>query len=310
VLREVLQTLDILIHPLCPFTSQYLYLTVFEGKQSILLDNWPEYQESLVNEEIEESFDIMKDVVSISAAARMKGKLKRRWPLNEAMICVGKGQKEKLESLSELLKTQLNVEKFSIFEAKKESGLEQIIELKENKLPVKPEIELERKRIGPKAKQNMGILVKNFGDTDPEEIISSLQKSNSFNFEMEGTQIVLDSEDFIIDFTADENFAVAKRDSYVVFISTARNKEMMARGLVKDVARRIQTLRKERGYNPTDVLDVASILDLDGESKEMIGQKSDDLAFLVRVRRVNFEETCKEYKDEDIDGQKIRISVE
>jgi len=310
VLSEVLQTLDILIHPLCPFTSEYLYQTVFEGKQSILLDNWPQYQESLVNEEIEESFDIMKDVVSIASAARMKGKLKRRWPLNEAMVCVGKGQKEKLESLSELLKTQLNVEKFSVFETKKESGLEQILELKQNNLPVKLEIELERKRIGPKAKQNMGTLVKNFGDTDPEEIILSLQNSNSFNFEIEGTQIALDPEDFVIDFGANENFAVAKRDDYVVFISTARNKEMMARGLVKDVARRIQTLRKERGFNPTDILNVASILDLDEESLDMMKKKSDDLAFLVRVKQVNFEKTCKEYKDDDIDGQKIRISVE
>ena len=39
----------------------------------------------------------MKDVVSISSAARMKGKLKRRWPLNEAQICVKKNQKAKLE---------------------------------------------------------------------------------------------------------------------------------------------------------------------------------------------------------------------
>ena len=76
VLGEVLKTLDILIHPFCPFTSEYLYQTVFEGKQSILLDRWPTSQESLVNEEIEESFDIMKDVVSISSSARMKGKLK------------------------------------------------------------------------------------------------------------------------------------------------------------------------------------------------------------------------------------------
>ncbi len=53
---------------------------------------------------IEESFDIMKDVVSISSAARMKGKLKRRWPLNEARICVKKNQKIKLESLSEFIK--------------------------------------------------------------------------------------------------------------------------------------------------------------------------------------------------------------
>ena len=115
---------------------------------------------------------------------------------------------------------------------------------------------------------------------------------------------------FEIDFDVKEGFAVSKRDNYVVFISTVRNKEMMARGLIKDVARRLQTLRKERGYNPTDILSVASILDFDEESQEMIKEKSEDLAFLVRVKQVNFEQTCKEYKDDDIDGQKIRISVE
>ncbi|MFB5628003.1 MAG: DUF5915 domain-containing protein, partial [Nitrosarchaeum sp.] len=97
---------------------------------------------------------------------------------------------------------------------------------------------------------------------------------------------------------------------YIVFISTSRNKEMMAKGLIKDIARRLQTLRKERGYNPTDILNVASILDLDEESIEMVEEKSKDLAFLVRVKQVNFTESCKEYKEDDIDGQKIRISVE
>ena len=122
--------------------------------------------------------------------------------------------------------------------------------------------------------------------------------------------ISLDKEDFIVNFDASENFAVAKRDEFIVFISTLRNKEMMAKGLVKDVARRLQTLRKERGYNPTDVLEVASILELDEESLEMIKQRDEELAFLVRVKKVNFEKSCKEYKDDDIDGQKIKISVE
>ncbi len=85
---------------------------------------------------------------------------------------------------------------------------------------------------------------------------------------------------------------------------------MLAKGLVKDVARRLQRIRKEMGYNPTDVLDVASILDLDEESLEMVKERTKDLAFLVRVKQVNFTESCKEYKDDDIDGQKIRISVE
>ena len=310
VLGQVLKTLDILIHPFCPFTSEHLYQTVFDGEQSILLDKWPESQESLINEEIEESFDIMKDVVSVSSAARMKGKLKRRWPLNEAKICVKKGLKTKLESLSELLQSQLNVEKFSVIETGKESGLDQVLELKQLGLPARPVIELERKRIGPKAKQHMGKLVAKFSETNPEEILSSLENNSKFDFDIDGEVISLENEDFVIDFDADENFAVSKRDDYVVFISTARNKEMMAKGLIKDVARRLQTLRKERGYNPTDVLGVASILDLDEESFEMIKEKADDLAFLVRVKQVNFTESCKEYKDDDIDGQKIRISVE
>ncbi len=212
--------------------------------------------------------------------------------------------------LSKLLQSQLNIEKFSIVETEKESGLEQILELKQIGLPVKAVIELERKRIGPKAKQHMGKLVTTFSETNPEEIISALQKVGKYDFDIDGEIITLDKEDFIIDFDATENFAVSKRDDYIVFISTSRNKEMMAKGLVKDIARRLQTLRKERGYNPTDVLDVASILDLEQESLEMIKEKGKELAFLVRVKQVNFTESCKEYKDDDIDGQKIRISVE
>ncbi len=310
VLSKVLKTLDVLIHPFCPFSSEYLYHTVFGGKQSILLDKWPQYQESLVNSEIEESFDIMKDVVSVSSAARMKGKLKRRWPLNEARICVRKNQKAKLESLSDLLQSQLNVEKFSIVETEKESGLEQILELRQLGLPVKAVVELERKRIGPKAKQHMGKLVAMFSETNPEEIIESLQREGKYDFDIQGEVISLDNEDFVMDFDASENFAVAKKDSYIVYISTSRNRETMAKGLIKDVARRLQTLRKERGFNPTDILGVASILDLDEESLEMLKDKADELAFLVRVKQVNFTQSCQEYKNDDIDGQKIRISVE
>ena len=310
VLNQVLKTLDVLIHPFCPFTSEYLYQSVFNEKKSILLDSWPQDEKALINEEIEESFDIMKDVVSISSAARMKGKIKRRWPLDQAQICVKKGDKIKLESLSDLLKSQLNVEKFSIVEIETEEGMEQILELKKLELPIKPIVSLERKKIGPKAKQHMGKLVATFTETNPEEIISSLQKEGKYIFEINGEKITLEKEDFVIDFDANEDFAVSKRDTSIVFISTSRNKEMMAKGLVKDIARRLQTLRKERGFNPTDILEIASILDLDEESQKMIKDRVQEITFLTRVKKVDFVESCKNYKEDDIDGQKIRISIE
>jgi len=310
ILAEALKMIDILIHPFSPFTSEYLYLSVFGDKETILLEKWPKNDQNLTDEKIEESFDLMKEVVSISAATRMKGKLKRRWPLENALICVGKDQKEVLESLSDLLKTQINVERFEIYEVENQGGLEQFLELKKLGLPVIPKIELERKAIGPKAKENMGKLLQIFSETNPNDIIEQLVETNSYTFDVDSNKILLNREDFVIDFDVNSDYQFANRGNLIVLLSVKRNQEMMAKGLVKDLARRMQTLRKERGYNPTDILDKASILDLDEESLKMVKTKVDEISFLVRVKHVDFEESCKEYKNEDIDGQKIRISVE
>ncbi|MEX1054169.1 MAG: class I tRNA ligase family protein, partial [Nitrosopumilaceae archaeon] len=309
-LSEILKAFDVLLHPICPFTTEYLYSTLFTEKKSVLLENWPSPQKSLIEDNVEESFDLMKEVVSIAAAARMKGKLKRRWPLNEAIICVGKSQRKKLESLSNLLLSQLNVKKYKIIELEKKDGLDLVSELLKLNLPIIPKVELERDRIGPKAKQDMGKLLAKFSETDPRKIVDELLQKKTCTFELDKNKIVLDKEDFVIDFIEQNGHAMAKRESLIVFVSTVRNNEMMARGLVRDIARRLQALRKERGYNPTDVLEAAYILDLDAESLEMVKQKQDELAFLVRVKRVEFSDKAKTYKDDDIDGQKIRISVE
>jgi len=310
IIAESLKTLDILIHPFSPFTSEYLYTTTFGDKESILLETWPKSTPALVNESVEESFDIMNEIVSVCAAARMKGKLKRRWPLKHALICVEKGLQKKIELLSELLQSQLNVEDYKIIELENHEGISEMLEMKKSGVPVIPKIELNRKTIGPKAKQNLGKLLEIFSETKPDEIIQGLEKDSSFTFDVNGTKISLDTNDFIIEFDVQEGFAFSRRNNLIGIISTERNEELMAKGLIKDLARRLQALRKERGYNPTDVLNTASILDLDEESLSMIKNKTEELSFLVRVKQVNFTQTCKKYKDDDIDGQKIRISVE
>jgi isoleucyl-tRNA synthetase len=308
ILHKILKTLDVLIHPLCPYTSEYLYLSVF-GQDSILLQDWPAPESELINDIIEESFDLMKESVSVSSAARMKAKLKRRWPLSVAVICVELGQKQKLESLSDLLLAQLNVESFKIVELQSKAGLELISEMQKLGVPARPIVEMDRKKIGPKAKQHMGALLAAFSNTKPEEIVSSLLEQKSHTFDVGPEKITLDLEDFVIGFDAQDGYAYSQRNSLIVFISTTRNKEMMARGLVKDLARRLQTLRKEQGYNPTDILGCAHVLDLDAESLEMVKEKAKDLAFLVRTKTVNFD-SAPQTKEDDIDGQKIRIWIE
>ena len=156
----------------------------------------------------------------------------------------------------------------------------------------------------------MGKLLQIFSETDQDDIVDKLDKTNSYTFNVDSNEIVLNEEDFIIEFDVETDYQFSNRENLLVILSVKRNQEMMAKGLVKDLARRIQTLRKERGYNPTDILNRASILELDQESFELVKTRIDEMAFLVRVKQVDFEESCKEYKNDDIDGQKIRISVE
>ena len=169
---------------------------------------------------------------------------------------------------------------------------------------------MEKKAIGPKAKGDMGKLLKKFSETNPNEIIEKLVETSSYSFNVDSNEIILNTEDFVIEFDVLDEYQFSNRANLAVLLSLKRNEMMMAKGLVKDLARRLQTLRKERGYNPTDILEKASILDLDDESLELLRARTDEIAFLVRVKQVDFEESSKEYKNDDIDGQKIRISVE
>jgi isoleucyl-tRNA synthetase len=202
------------------------------------------------------------------------------------------------------------VEDYKIIELENHEGISEMLEMARSDIPVTPRIELNRKTIGPKAKQNLGKLLETFSETKPDEIIQGLENGGSFTFDVNETKISLDTNDFIIEFDVQEDFTFSRRNNLIGIISTVRNEELMAKGLVKDLARRLQALRKERGYNPTDVLNTASILELDKESLSMLKNKTKELSFLVRVKQVNFTQTCKKYKDDDIDGQKIRISVE
>ncbi len=308
VLGTILETIDILIHPICPFTSEYLH-AIFDDT-SIMLKRWPESDSSLVDQKLEESFDILNTVVSVAAAARMKGKLKRRWPLNNAEICLIKGQKARLEPLESILNTQLNIEEIRIVEMDSDQGLATLTSMQEMGLPITPHIDIQRGKIGPKVREHMSKVVTRFEETDQNDIVQSLQETGQYTFDISGSTITLDTDDFVVGYAPKQNYQMAERDGCIVFISTTRNETMMARGLIRDIARRLQSLRKQRGYNPTEILSVGSILGLDSESLQLIKPLTDELAFLVRVKEITFVESCTMYTDDELDGQKIRLSVE
>ncbi len=72
-------------------------------------------------------------------------------------------------------------------------------------------------------------------------------------------------------------------------------------------------MRKQRGYNPTQVLDAAYIADLDDEALELLHGMHEEMAYLVRVKRVELMKETKDgikWSEDEIDGKPIRLSVE
>ena len=310
VISHCLKTLDIMIHPFCPFSSEYLYREAFGGTDSILLKKWPVPNQSMINDGIEEAFDSMKAILSATAAARARAKLKRRWPLHEAQV-VAPQNKKAVDVLQSYIQDRMNVETMKPIKHKDiTDGLEGYLQMRQIKMPVVPSISLDRKKLGPRMKGDMAKLNQEFNKTDPHKIIKSLESGGAHTFSINGKDVPLYPSDFTIEYEPAPGYECAEKDGHVVFVSIHRDDATIARGTLRDVARHIQNLRKEKGYNPTDILDEASMYGLDDTCIHLVQSGQYDLKSIVRVKKITFTASDSiKYKDIDIDGQKISISV-
>lgn len=312
-LGEVLEAVDILLHPITPFMTDYLYLSCFKKKKSILLEEWPVKKEELVNKEVEHAFEKLRDVISVASAARMKAQLKRRWPLKNAYICINKDDVQALNSLQELLKNQLNVTDFKLIGIEQASMGASILAMITNGLPVTPKISLKRANIAPRVKADINNVQKEFASIDQVQFLKELQSKGEFILKYNGKHVTITNDDVEIGYETCDGFVMAERENIFVLLSTARDKELTAKGVVRDLARRLQSLRKQRGYTPTDILNAAYVSDLDDETLELIEDVKDELAYLVRVKKVELMRDAKagiKWVEDEIDGKPIRLSVE
>jgi len=312
VIGHVLEQLNIMLHPLSPFITDYLYVTCFGKKKSVLLANWPHRDEKLIDSKVESAFDTIKEVVSLANAARNLASLKRRWPIKEAIIC-GAGMKSlELEGVPEALKSQLNSGQYRLIEIASGSELEKVAGMMDKKMPISATISLIRKNVAPRVKADIGKVVQAFESADKSRLLKSL-RSGSYSLAYDGKEVELSPSDVEVSYKATEGYSSSERDDLVVFISTTRDKELTAKGLLRDLARQLQQLRKERQYNPTDILNAAYIAGLDDEEIAALNAMKIDLTYLVRVKNATLSKEPLDrvnYKTVEIDGREFRISVE
>ena len=313
VIGHVLMQLSIMLHPLSPFITEYLYVTCFDRKKSILLESWPQRDERLVNSKVESAFDRIKEIMSLANAARNIAGLKRRWPIKEVMICGQNLKSLDIEGVSDVLKNQLNVAQYRLVEITAGSQLEKVASLLDRNMPISISVSLLRKNIAPRVKADIGKVARAFESVDKLELLRSFQKFGSYLLAYNGKTVRVSPSDVEIAYKASEGYSSSERDELVVFISTTREKDLIIKGLLRDLARQLQQLRKERQYNPTDIVNAAYVAGLDGEEIASLSIMKDELTYLVRVKTVELSKEAVvnvSYKVVEIDGRKFKISVE
>jgi isoleucyl-tRNA synthetase len=230
----VLKTIVALINPVTPFLSETIHQKVYRELNetlslSINFEEWPKLNESLLDTNLEEEFDLMLKSVSLVYSARQSGQLKRRWPLRKVRVLAAQKVLQALRNLEEVFLELINVKKGEYI------GLPQ------------------------------------------------------------GEEQELDDEEWISN----------SDDGVTVLLYRKRDEALLGEGIVRDIARRVQTLRKDLGFMPTDILESVHIAELEESSAKLIEPLLNEMNDLVRTRKV----LVHEKKDEvDIDWHESRLN--
>ncbi|MCW4018990.1 MAG: isoleucine--tRNA ligase [Candidatus Bathyarchaeota archaeon] len=146
----------------------------------------------------------------------------------------------------------------------------------------------------------------------PEKVTRALQGVEDLFLEMTNVKGA-EYASATVEHTEEEGWVSAVEADITVLINGKRDDELLGEGLMRDLARRVQALRKELGYMPTDVLDAAHIAELDEDSKKLLQPYLTEMAALVRTQKIYVHDSQSEIDAEwhkaELDGKKIWINI-
>ena len=223
---DVLEGLSRLIAPIVPFLSEELYQNL-TGNKSVHLASFPSFDEKLINEEIEERMDLVRDLISLGRNVREQERIKVRQPLSEVIID-GK-HKKILKGLDDLIKEELNV-KSIIFE----KDLSKYMNFK-----IKPNFKEAGKVLGNKMKD-----FNNFLQNLNSKQIENIREGNSVTFE----DIEINPSLIEILTESKEGMCSANQNNNFIILNTKLTDELISEGIAREIVSKVQNLRKEKDF--------------------------------------------------------------
>jgi len=147
----------------------------------------------------------------------------------------------------------------------------------------------------------------------PEKTLKALRHLKTLFLELTNVKAAEYSTS-VPEYVGGENWVSSQIDDVTVFVSGQRDEKLLGEGIMRDLARRVQALRKEMGFVPTEVLESVHIAELDAESMGLLEPYLEEMAGLVRARKVYLHSSCKEevdaqWHESELDNKKIHLYI-
>ncbi|MBE6032872.1 MAG: isoleucine--tRNA ligase, partial [Clostridiales bacterium] len=232
---EVFVGVTKLAAPFAPFITDEMY-TKLTGEYSVHLALYPEANEALLDDAVEERMDIVRNTVSLGRGVREKERLKVRQPL-QAILVDGKYEAI-VGDMVDLIEEELNV---------KEVRFEKDLTTYMN-YGLKPNFKVAGPALGAKIKS----FGKAIAQADPAAVVSALEADGKVELAVDGETLTVEKDWVDVQISAKEGFAVAMENNLFVVLDTAITPELIAEGLSREMISKLQQMRKQKGFEMMD----------------------------------------------------------
>ncbi|PRD46258.1 isoleucine--tRNA ligase [Sphingobacterium haloxyli] len=297
-LYTCLDTVAKLMSPISPFFSDRLYLDLNAGAEkesaeSVHLADFPAYHADLVDKDLEERMALAQDISSLTLSLRKKTGINVRQPLNKILVPVLNNTfQEKVEKVKELILSETNIKEVSFI-----TDTAGIIKKK-----IKPNFKV----LGAKVGKDMKMVVAAIQSLRDEQIV---ELENQGTLELTGTPYHITPEDVEIIAEDVAGWQVANLGKLTVALDIHITPELKKEGLSRELINRIQNLRKEKGFEVTDRINV--VLTQNTEIQQAVEDNLSYICTEILANSVDFTEASLESGDTiEIDGKELRVIVD
>ncbi len=241
-LYTALTTLAKLAAPFVPFITEQIYgnlvLPFYKNVPvSVHLTSFPVCDKAFIDTQLGETMDRVINIVSLGRTARNACAIKNRQPLSELLI-----RADKFDSLPEeyldILKEELNVKKVAFISDS--SGFASY--------EIKPQL----RTLGPKYGPLIGKIREHLAQCDSSALVNAVRKGETVTVSIDNTLVAFKEEDLLISDKNKEGYQTVSEKGITVILNTELSQELIQEGLMRELVSKIQTMRKESGFNVTD----------------------------------------------------------